>query len=65
MANLKMSEDHRRQTQIPKSPGLCQFTEPPLTPSPKLQKMSVHFWAGLVSAKCLWNKHEDTAGEKK
>lgn len=30
-------------SEIPKSPGLCQFTEPPLTPSPTFQKMSVHF----------------------
>lgn len=66
MANLKMSESQRRQTsEIQNSPERCQFTKPPLTPSPTFQKMSMHFWAGLVSAKSLCEMSTRTcAGEK-
>lgn len=50
MANFKMSESQRRQTsEIQNSSGVCQPKEPPLTASPTLQKLSVHFRAGLVS----------------
>lgn len=66
MANLKMSESQRRQTsEIQNSPECCQLTKPPLTPSPTFQKMSVHFWLGLVSAKSLYDTSMRTHAEEK